>query len=372
MLGLFKTNSGKRSLLCVGTVAALLSAGVLPAQAQFPYWYLYGAQSLLYPLTRGLTAPFMYGPYNSNPWYSTSSFLRRTAGRASAFPYGYNYNPTSYANWGYRSGGAPSYSPQQIQQPGGVVIDPATGRTIDADDEPIAVPGTTQSATPNFYLPGPDARTQSLYAPQPTQQVLPQGVMPTAQPVVGAQQPYESPTALRHAKEMPPKAPKAPRSSRKHKDDRNSNSTAGDNAAGALSGSAGSAAYGAGPGGALNPGSVSGAVGGANSSTSAVAGGNAGTTGNTGATGGVSSPLADGFVNHLVSKYDGHVGNAFNNADTRNWAKAMGLIDEDHKGENLSADRIEVLGRILKDSSLDSVSKVDAMRILLRQKSAQK
>ena len=84
------------------------------------------------------------------------------------------------------------------------------------------------------------------------------------------------------------------------------------------------------------------------------------------------SPLADGFVNHLVTKYDGHIGNALNNADTRNWAKAMGLIDEDHRGDSLPPDRIEVMGRILKDSSLDSVSKVDAMRILLRQKNQQK
>jgi hypothetical protein len=37
------------------------------------------------------------------------------------------------------------------------------------------------------------------------------------------------------------------------------------------------------------------------------------------------SPLADGFVDHLVTKYDGHMGNALNNSDTRNWAKAMGV-----------------------------------------------
>jgi hypothetical protein len=48
------------------------------------------------------------------------------------------------------------------------------------------------------------------------------------------------------------------------------------------------------------------------------------------------------------------------------------LIDDQHSLEAMPADRIEVMGRILKDSSLDSVSKVDAMRILLKQKPATK
>ncbi len=347
----------KRTLVCLGSALALVGTA-LPAQAQFPYWYIYGAQSLLYPLTRGLTAPFMYGPYNSNPWYSTSSFLRRTAGRATAFPYGYNYNPTSWANYGYRSGGA-SYAPQQIQQPGGVVIDPTTGRTID-DDGPMVVPGTSQSATPNFYLPGPDQQTQSLYANPPLQQ-MPMAGQPAQQPIPvqpvpqGQSQPYETPTALRHARDMPPKAPKAPRS-RKHKDEKQSagegtNGTVQTNPVATAGGATGGVASGAAAG-----------------STAVVVNGAAG--GAVNAAGG--SPLADGFVNHLVSKYDGHMGNALNNADTRNWAKAMGLIDEDHRGDSLPPDRIEVMGRILKDSSLDSISKVDAMRILLRQKAQQK
>lgn len=79
------------------------------------------------------------------------------------------------------------------------------------------------------------------------------------------------------------------------------------------------------------------------------------------------SPLAQGFIDHLNSKYEGDLSKALANSDTRSWARAMGVIDESvGDGSYLPADRLETVSRILKDNNLDAVSKLDTMRILLR------
>lgn len=293
--------------LGVASLAGMLLP--VPARAQNPYWYLYMGQSLLYPLTRGLMMPYFYGPYSSNPFYSTSSFLRRNMGMAAQYPYVYPYS--QYANTGYRNFGLPAG--QSVTG----VIDPYTGRTNpnnnknsnnsnNSNGNGLNAAGTSSQATAgsladgdgsgsnssgsvgasgdpnNFYLPGP--QTQSLYATPP--------------------QAFPSASASSSAA-MPPLAP--------------------------------AVAKGAGQAG----------------------------------DGKVSMPIADGFVSHLVTKYDGNIQKALGNGDTRNWAKAMGVIEsESHDSGSLSPDRVEVIGRILKDSSLDSVSKVDAVRILLKQKPA--
>lgn len=284
---MFKLSLKDNILPLTGRLAlplALALALMPPAQAQNPYWYLYMGQSLLYPLTRGLGVPYFYGPYSSNPFYSASSLLRRTAGMSAHYPYVYGYNQASYGQNGYRNFGLPSG--QSVTG----IIDPNTGKTNPANGNAAAPvpagggqgssPGAAYGAAPdpdNFYLPGP--QTQSLYA------------TPAAPLTVGA-----APTA----NQMPPVAP-APAAA--------------------------------------------------------------------GTKGGV--PLADGFVNHVVTKYNGNIRHALGNSDTRNWAKAMGVIEsESHDGTSLSPDRVEVIGRILKDGSLDSVSKVDAVRILLKQKPA--
>jgi hypothetical protein len=286
------------SLAAASLASMLLS---VPARAQNPYWYLYMGQSLLYPLTRGLMMPYFYGPYSSNPFYSTSSFLRRNMGMAAQYPYVYPYS--QYANTGYRNFGLPAG--QSVTG----VIDPYTGRTnpnnsnnsnkngqnaagnssqatagslADGDGSGSNSSGSanTSGDPNNFYLPGP--QTQSLYATPP--------------------QSFSSASASSSAA-MPPLAP-------------------------AVSKGAGQASDGK-----------------------------------------VSMPIADGFVSHLVTKYDGNIQKALGNGDTRNWAKAMGVIEnESHDSSSLSPDRVEVIGRILKDGSLDSVSKVDAVRILLKQK----
>ncbi len=58
---------------------------------------------------------------------------------------------------------------------------------------------------------------------------------------------------------------------------------------------------------------------------------------------------------------------ALSNSDTRSWARAMGVVEDGvNDGSYLPADRLEVIGRILKDNTLDPVSKIDTMRILLK------
>jgi len=79
------------------------------------------------------------------------------------------------------------------------------------------------------------------------------------------------------------------------------------------------------------------------------------------------SPIAEGFINHVVTKYDGNIQSALQNHDTRNWAKAMGLIDSDKiDGSHLSQDRLDTIGRILKDGALDPGAKIDTVKILLK------
>ena len=367
------SKAGCRRLL-VGFTLGLIAASVAapPAQAQFPYWYFGIGQSLLYPLTRGLGFPYLGGPYSANPFYSTSSYLRRTAGRASQFPYIYPFNPNSFGPYGYRNAGMPPGNATQAQGDG--MVDPNTGRSLDPEDpqSQSSQSGSTQNGSaPNFYLPGPQSQYQNLYG-QPNQGAMPlqSGTLPQAVPGQNLQgqvmpsqaMPNQSmpgqsmagqsmampmqtdangqPVMLSNPYSMPPKAPKHGRNkSKAAKLDKNENI-------------------------------VSPAVPTSAQSNVPLAGGmvNAVPSG----TGAAPSPLADGFVSHLVTKYDGHMGNALTNSDTRNWAKAMGLIDDQHSLEAMPADRIEVMGRILKDSSLDSVSKVDAMRILLKQKPASK
>jgi len=353
----FKFLRGKAEIKFL-TLAIACGLSSQPVQAQFPYWYLYAGQSLLYPLTRTLGSGLFYGPYNSNPFYSTSSFLRRTAGRASQFPYVYPYGGNNFGPYGYRNAGLPASQngSQTGSQNGDGMVDPNTGRTLDPDDQ-LQTGGQASSgagsASPNFYLPGPQTQYQTLNG-GPDSPALP-GQVPPNYPAPNQSQGQQMLPAAQQI--MPPKAPGHKRNSNRHGH--------GQSASGSDSTTTGpapvnTASNAASPPLISPPPAVQGLTS-SSSSSSSSKGMSASASGG--------SPLADGFVNHLVTKYDGHMGNALNNPDTRNWAKAMGLIEADHNVDNLPPDRIEVMGKILKDSSLDSVSKVDAVRILLKQKS---
>ncbi len=79
------------------------------------------------------------------------------------------------------------------------------------------------------------------------------------------------------------------------------------------------------------------------------------------------APLAQGFITMVNTKYDGDISKALFSADGRSWAHTVGLVDNnDIFSADLSQERVGVIGKIFKDPGLDPVSKLDAVKILLR------
>lgn len=79
------------------------------------------------------------------------------------------------------------------------------------------------------------------------------------------------------------------------------------------------------------------------------------------------APLAQGFITMVNTKYDGDISKALFSAEGRSWAHTVGLVDNnDIFSADLSQERVGVIGKIFKDPGLDPVSKLDAVKILLR------
>lgn len=79
------------------------------------------------------------------------------------------------------------------------------------------------------------------------------------------------------------------------------------------------------------------------------------------------APLAQGFVTMVNTKYDGDISKALFSPEGRSWAHTVGLVDNnDIFSADLSQERVLVIGKIFKDPGLDPVSKLDAVKILLR------
>ena len=78
-------------------------------------------------------------------------------------------------------------------------------------------------------------------------------------------------------------------------------------------------------------------------------------------------PFADGFIQVVNSKYNGNITRAMKNHEMHAWAQALSLVDgQDSRHLNLSSSREEAIAKILKDESLDSQSKLETLRILLK------
>ena len=79
------------------------------------------------------------------------------------------------------------------------------------------------------------------------------------------------------------------------------------------------------------------------------------------------APLAQGFIDLVNSKYGGDIQRALFEPQTRSFAKAIGLVDDDalFKAE-LSPDRLDLIRKVLNDKSEDAVSKVHTVRLLLK------
>jgi hypothetical protein len=82
--------------------------------------------------------------------------------------------------------------------------------------------------------------------------------------------------------------------------------------------------------------------------------------------GAVRAPLADGFINLVNTKFQGNVKTALFDPETRGWAKMLGMVSDDSMfGTDFSDTRVELIRQIFADQSLDSVSKLSAVKILL-------
>lgn len=80
------------------------------------------------------------------------------------------------------------------------------------------------------------------------------------------------------------------------------------------------------------------------------------------------SPLAAGFVNRVLNVHKGDISKALFDPETRGWAKVVGLIQDNDSifTADLSEQRVEIVRGILNDKNLDPLSKLDAVKILLR------
>ncbi len=275
------------------------------AQGNNPYWFMYMGQSLLYPLSRTIGLPFMYGPYNANPLYSANSYLRTS----NSFPNVYPFTNATYGPWGYRNAGMlPGYNW------GGNGSGNNQAPTIGAQDEPdSANPAANTMNSVNPYQSPPQSNPGKPAAFVPSSGGTPAG------PVSGLNTPVAA---------MPPTTPPS--------------------ASPAFSSNKAATAP------ATTPGVAPPAV-----APAALAPPIPGQS--------IGRPLAEGFINHLNGNYQGDMAKALSNTDTRSWARAMGIIGDDvQDGSHLSSDRLEVIDRLLKDTSLDPVSKLDTMRILLK------
>jgi hypothetical protein len=78
------------------------------------------------------------------------------------------------------------------------------------------------------------------------------------------------------------------------------------------------------------------------------------------------APLAAGFINEVNTKYDGDIGKALFDANTRGYAKALGLVDgESIFTADLSQQRIALIKQVMHEPTLDPVSKLNTVKILL-------
>jgi hypothetical protein len=78
------------------------------------------------------------------------------------------------------------------------------------------------------------------------------------------------------------------------------------------------------------------------------------------------APFAGAFINNVNSEYQGDIRKAMSNPQTRAWAQSLGVTNNGNNNFAISDERSGVIEHVLKDSSLDPVSKLDAIKILMR------
>lgn len=78
------------------------------------------------------------------------------------------------------------------------------------------------------------------------------------------------------------------------------------------------------------------------------------------------SPFTQAFVDHINNNFHGDIASALKDKQTRAYAQALGVIEANSRPFDLPDDRIELIKRILNDPSEDSISKINAIRLLIK------
>lgn len=78
------------------------------------------------------------------------------------------------------------------------------------------------------------------------------------------------------------------------------------------------------------------------------------------------APLAAGFLNLVDTKFDGDIHEALFDPQARSWARSLGLIEEDQLfSQTFEPTRTHLIQQVIRDKTLDPVSKLNAIKILL-------
>lgn len=82
---------------------------------------------------------------------------------------------------------------------------------------------------------------------------------------------------------------------------------------------------------------------------------------------GKNSPFVDGFIQQVLTKFNGDIGQALNDKEMYSWAQALDLVErKKHHTVDLTDSRKATIETVLKDDSLDSRAKLETLRILLK------
>jgi hypothetical protein len=77
------------------------------------------------------------------------------------------------------------------------------------------------------------------------------------------------------------------------------------------------------------------------------------------------APFANSFIDTVNTKYNGDISRAMSDQNTRDMARSLGLINKSQGELNFSEERRGAIGHILHDDTLDTDSKMAALKALL-------
>jgi hypothetical protein len=77
------------------------------------------------------------------------------------------------------------------------------------------------------------------------------------------------------------------------------------------------------------------------------------------------APFANSFIDTVNTKYNGDISRAMGDQNTRDMARSLGLMNKSQGVLNLSEERKGAIGHILHDESLDTDSKMTALKALM-------